>query len=223
MHDTPKTRKRACFFCEAAWAGISQALSLSEREVEIFQRLILGESEREVAAALATSPRTVRTHLERLRRKLGLHNRTELIVRIFDAHFDWLVQARIPSGCRLNGGRLTGIRNAARTNRMHDTQETHCYFCQPAWEGISRQLDLTERECEVLQCLIRDRSDSETATILGLSRSTIRTHLERVHKKLGVHSRTALIVRLFHTHRDWLRGVKPLLECPVNIRLAAID
>jgi DNA-binding CsgD family transcriptional regulator len=116
MHDTPKTRKRACFFCEAAWAGISQALSLSEREVEIFQRLILGESEREVAATLATSPRTVRTHLERLRRKLGAHNRTELIVRIFDAHFDWLVQARIPSGCRLKG-RLTGVRNAAKTGK----------------------------------------------------------------------------------------------------------
>jgi len=219
MHDTPKIRKRACFFCEAAWAGISQALSLSEREVQIFQRLILAESEREAAATLETSPRTVRTHLERLRRKLGLHNRTELIVRIFDAHFDWLVQARIPSGCRLSS-QPTRIRNAAGTNGVHDTQ---CYFCQPAWEGISRQLDLTERECEVLQCLIRDRSDSETATILGLSRSTIRTHLERVHKKLGVHSRTALIVRLFHTHRDWLRGVKPLLECPVNIRLAAID
>jgi DNA-binding NarL/FixJ family response regulator len=221
MHDTPKIRKRACFFCEAAWAGISQALSLSEREVQIFQRLILAESEREAAATLETSPRTVRTHLERLRRKLGLHNRTELIVRIFDAHFDWLVQARIPSGCRLNGGRLTGIRNAARTNRMHDTQETHCYFCQPAWEGISRQLDLTERECEVLQCIIRDRGVHGAANDLGASISTVQTHEKRIHKKLGVESRTALIVKLFDAHNRWRWSANPPPTCcHVNMRLA---
>ena len=219
MHDTPKTRKRACFFCEAAWAGISQALSLSEREVEIFQRLILGESEREVAAALATSPRTVRTHLERLRRKLGLHNRTELIVRIFDAHFDWLVQARIPSGCRLKG-RLTGVRNAAGTNGVHDT---HCYFCQPAWEAISQRLDFTDQESKIVRHVTLDEGDRKAGKALGLSVSTMRTYLARVYARLGVHSRMALMKLLCREHQNWLYGKDPPEGCSINIHLTGID
>jgi len=103
MSDTPGNREGICFFCEAAWAGISQMLGLSKREVEILQCLVLGDDEREAALLLKLAPRTIRTHLERIRWKLGVHTRAELIAFLCDAHLDWLCEASPPPGCRLNG------------------------------------------------------------------------------------------------------------------------
>ena len=103
MSDTHESRDGTCLFCETAWAGVSQSLRLSKREVEILQCLILGDNEREVALFIGLTCRTVRTHLERIRWKLGVHTRVELIVRLCDAHLDWLCEASPPMGCRLNG------------------------------------------------------------------------------------------------------------------------
>ena len=62
MSDNHESRDGTCFFCEAAWEGVSQRLRLSKREVEILQCLILGDNEREVAPFLGLKGRTVRTH-----------------------------------------------------------------------------------------------------------------------------------------------------------------
>ena len=85
MSGVHECRHRACFFCKAAWAGISQLLSLSIREVEILQCLLLGDDEREAAAFLGLTARTARTHIERIHAKLGVHTRAALMVRLFDA------------------------------------------------------------------------------------------------------------------------------------------
>ena len=116
MFDTCETHDGSCFFCEAAWAGVSQVLSLSKREAEILQRLMLGDDEREAARFLELTPRTLRTHLERIRWKLGIHTRTELIVRLCYAHLVWLCDASPPPGCRLID-RLATIRNHATMDR----------------------------------------------------------------------------------------------------------
>jgi len=116
MSDAQGTGDGSCFFCESAWVGISQVLGLSKREVEILQSLMLGDDEREAALFLGLSPRTVRTHLERIRRKLGLRTRAELIVRLCDAHIDWLLETSPPPGCRLSG-RIARIQNHVRMRR----------------------------------------------------------------------------------------------------------
>jgi len=110
MCDAHRAAGNSCFFCEAAWEGISRSLRLSNREVEILQCLVLGDSERGAACLLGLRPRTVRTHLERVRRKLGVHTRAELIVQLCDAHVNWLSQASPPLGCRLSG-RLAAIQD----------------------------------------------------------------------------------------------------------------
>jgi DNA-binding CsgD family transcriptional regulator len=102
MPNADKIHNGNCFFCETAWAGISHVLSLSKREVEILQRLILGEDECEAALFLGLTSRTLRTHLERVHRKLGVHSRSMLIVRLFDAHLDWFCEATPPARCRMN-------------------------------------------------------------------------------------------------------------------------
>ena len=48
---------------------------LTEREVDVFRRISLGLTNKEVARALAISPSTVRTHVENVFRKLGCTSR----------------------------------------------------------------------------------------------------------------------------------------------------
>lgn len=61
---------------ERGWPG--QDLGLSEREAEVVALAALGQRNADIAAALYVSVDTVKTHLARSFRKLGVHNRTEL-------------------------------------------------------------------------------------------------------------------------------------------------
>ena len=60
---------------------------------------------------------------------------------------------------------------------------------------MERRLDrLTPRELEILQLLSDGRSPDEIALELGVSRHTLRTHVQNVLMKLGVHSKLDAIV-----------------------------
>lgn len=61
---------------ERGWPG--RDLGLSEREAEVVALAALGRRNAEIADALFVSIDTVKTHLARSFRKLGVHNRTEL-------------------------------------------------------------------------------------------------------------------------------------------------
>jgi len=52
---------------------------LTEREQEVLELLAAGRSNEEIAEALVISKHTVARHRENLMRKLGLHNRAELV------------------------------------------------------------------------------------------------------------------------------------------------
>ena len=69
----------------------------------------------------------------------------------------------------------------------------------PRPEPASR-LDLTQREQEVLRCLVRGRSYKQAAADLGVSIDTIRTHIRALYKKLQVHSVAEAITRALRDH-----------------------
>jgi two-component system nitrate/nitrite response regulator NarL len=48
---------------------------------------------------------------------------------------------------------------------------------------------LTDREWEVMRCIMDGQSTDEMAESLGVRRSTARTHVQNLLAKLGVHSR----------------------------------
>lgn len=53
--------------------------------------------------------------------------------------------------------------------------------------------DLTRREKEILQLIVKGRTSLEMANQLNLSKYTIDTHRKNIHKKLGIKSNTGLV------------------------------
>ncbi|HSE10899.1 MAG TPA: response regulator transcription factor [Nocardioidaceae bacterium] len=56
--------------------------------------------------------------------------------------------------------------------------------------------DLTNRERHILGLLVEGMSTREMVTALGVSPSTVRTHVQNIFHKLGVHSRLAAVALL---------------------------
>jgi ATP/maltotriose-dependent transcriptional regulator MalT len=57
-------------------------------------------------------------------------------------------------------------------------------------------LPLTPREWDVMRCVAAGKSNAEIARLLWIAPTTVRTHLENIYDKLGVHSRTAAVASL---------------------------
>ena len=61
-------------------------------------------------------------------------------------------------------------------------------------------LDLTEREREVLALMVEGSSNSQIAVKLGVSSSTIKSHVSNILSKLGVASRTEAVTLALRSH-----------------------
>lgn len=80
---------------------------LSDRELEVYERIGLGESTREIAESLGVSPKTIETHRMRIKQKLGVESTTELVR---DA-VNWVTVDRASSGSE---GRSSARRGPVR-------------------------------------------------------------------------------------------------------------
>jgi DNA-binding CsgD family transcriptional regulator len=78
-----------------------------------------------------------------------------------------------------------------------------------AWRGIAYAIGLSQREVEVLQCVVADQHEQDIAATLGLSRHTIRTYMKRIRAKLGTGSRVRLVEKVFAEHSAWLASSTP--------------
>ncbi len=63
----------------------------------------------------------------------------------------------------------------------------------PAPTGKTSGSVLTDRELEILQIIAKGLSNNEAAKVLGLSKATIRTHLEHIYEKLDVTNRVEAV------------------------------
>jgi DNA-binding CsgD family transcriptional regulator len=61
------------------------AATLSDRERQVFERLVLGASNAEIADELVITVETVKTHVKRILRKIGAINRSEAIALYMEA------------------------------------------------------------------------------------------------------------------------------------------
>ena len=74
---------RTQLFSPDEWAALMQVLGLSPRQEGVLAAIINGMSDKEIAAKMNVQPTTTRTHLRRLYTKLGVRDRTELVVHCF--------------------------------------------------------------------------------------------------------------------------------------------
>jgi DNA-binding CsgD family transcriptional regulator len=65
-------------------ADCGLAATLSDRERQVFERLVLGASNAEIADQLVITVETVKTHVKRILRKIGAINRSEAIALYMD-------------------------------------------------------------------------------------------------------------------------------------------
>ena len=69
-------------------------------------------------------------------------------------------------------------------------------FSPEAWTQIARSLALSGREFQIVQGTFDDKTELTMATDLHMSPSTIHTHVERLHHKLGITDRAQLLLRV---------------------------
>lgn len=70
------------------------------------------------------------------------------------------------------------------------------YFQQHQKKNIElQQSNLTEREKEILQLLIKGNSYKEIAGVLFISVETLNSHIKNIYRKLNVHSRSELAAK----------------------------
>src|SRR5262245_8613369 len=67
------------------------------------------------------------------------------------------------------------------------------------WRPIADRLQLSRRESEIARLVLDNISEEVIATHLSISPSTVHAHVERMYRKLKVHSRHELVIRLFST------------------------
>src|SRR6476469_6025852 len=66
-------------------------------------------------------------------------------------------------------------------------------------EPLQKQLGLTPRAAETLLWLAQGKTNADIATILGITESTIKKHVQEIFEKLGVETRGAAAVRALET------------------------
>tara|TARA_B100001989_G_C24525017_1_gene458128 strand:+ start:818 stop:1591 length:774 start_codon:yes stop_codon:yes gene_type:complete len=55
---------------------------------------------------------------------------------------------------------------------------------------------ITMRESEIILAIVEGKSNKDIAQLLFIEQSTVKTHLSRIYKKLGVDSRTQLVAKI---------------------------
>jgi DNA-binding CsgD family transcriptional regulator len=82
---------------------------------------------------------------------------------------------------------------------IEQSGETYMLLFQEQILSLSTSLELlglTQREIDILLCMMQGNDNRSMATILDISISTVRKHLENIYLKLNVQSRTAAISRV---------------------------
>ena len=72
-----------------------------------------------------------------------------------------------------------------------------------AWHALGKCLKLCRRELQIVQSVFDDHKEQHIANDLGISPHTVNTYVQRLYHKLGVSSRSQLIV---HVVSQFLRS-----------------
>ena len=109
---------------------------------------------------------------------------------------------------------------AARDDVMHEFEWTNrpgeILISESDWDAVKEYAKLSNRENQVCRLLFEWRKRDEIAEILCISPRTVRFHLETLHKKLKVHTRVGLVLRIIQL-RDYLIQAEVHPETEVGV------
>ena len=66
------------------------------------------------------------------------------------------------------------------------------FYSEEELEKIKKEYNLTNREDEILELLLKGKSIDEICQICSISNNTLRKHIMNIYRKLGIHSRPEL-------------------------------
>jgi len=69
-------------------------------------------------------------------------------------------------------------------------------FSPIAWDSLARHLEISGREFSILRGIFDNQVEFAIAKDLGISAHTVHTHVERLHRKLQVTTRTQLVIAI---------------------------
>jgi DNA-binding CsgD family transcriptional regulator len=69
-------------------------------------------------------------------------------------------------------------------------------------ETVKKQFNLSERQMEIVECLLAGLSNKEMADESCVSEDTIKGHLRHIMKRLDVHSRTGILSKIFQLFNE---------------------
>lgn len=70
------------------------------------------------------------------------------------------------------------------------------------WTEVAKQLSLSSQQLRIVELILHDCQDKQIAEELNIAVSTLRSHLERIHHRLGSSGRTGLILHVFKMAQD---------------------
>jgi putative nucleotidyltransferase with HDIG domain len=120
------------------------------------------------------------------------------LVRLADMLAHYVLGGSVTPSELLSSARMVGLSPAALRTVMYELP-------LPSSSGRPRQVDpcpMSAREVDVLRRLARGMVYKQIASELGLSTSTVRTHLHNVYGKLGAMDRAQAV--LIATERGWI-------------------
>jgi len=69
-------------------------------------------------------------------------------------------------------------------------------FSPQQWDELTRNLELSPRQYDVVRCIFKGFSDKQIAADLAISISTVRSYLWRLFIKFDVHDRNELVLHV---------------------------
>jgi NarL family two-component system response regulator LiaR len=93
----------------------------------------------------------------------------------------------------VSGGELTDAVRAAAQGRSILAPEAVQALAQPEVTGTALGYDLTPREIEVLELLVKGLNNAQIAATLDISPATVKAHVSNILSKLGASSRAEAV------------------------------
>ena len=178
--------------------GCPNPQRLNDQESAIFEQLLRGRTVARIAQDLYLSQSAVKYHTQKIYRAFDVHSRAELMA----------LMRQPPTVGGMQGAadeEAPAMAAAAPSEPAAEAlpQPSAAAPPTPSFRADAAKLDdlarlaaqhgLTERERQTCSLLAQGCSTIEVADALGVSENTAKTHMKRLYKKLGVHSKQDII------------------------------